>query len=196
MYQAGVGALFTVRPPRGAGRESCPTDSWAPSGARPDEIVLRDGVALVCRPGWLPRHPDGEVGDADVAERLRAMSATANPDTRLQLRSIDIYGSGEPASDGRRGGASKKRRGVRVGRAAPLSPRVRLRRARSSPQHSPTEIGPEPRCAGSSTPGPLCTSCDLSNRYDRRRLASSRQMCGLAADCPLAGVEPIASGCP
>ena len=31
-----------------------------------------------------------EVADADVADKLRAMSATANPDTRLHLKSIDF----------------------------------------------------------------------------------------------------------
>src|ERR1700727_159621 len=54
------------------------------------ELVVRDGVAsYVDRDGYLGL-PSTELEDADVAEKLRGMSATANPDTRLHLTSIDL----------------------------------------------------------------------------------------------------------
>jgi hypothetical protein len=55
-----------------------------------DEMILRDGVvSYVDRAGYLSI-PTTEVSDPDIAEKLRAMSATGNPDTRLRLRSIDL----------------------------------------------------------------------------------------------------------
>jgi hypothetical protein len=54
------------------------------------ELVLRDGVvSYVDRDSYLSV-PTTEVGDADLVERLRAMSAATNPDTRLQLKAIDF----------------------------------------------------------------------------------------------------------
>jgi hypothetical protein len=54
------------------------------------ELAVRDGVvSYVDRDRYLGL-PSTELEDADVAEKLRGMSATANPDTRLHLKSIDL----------------------------------------------------------------------------------------------------------
>lgn len=59
-------------------------------GIPADEMVLRDGVVSYVDRGNYLGIPTMEVADADVADKLRAMSATANPDTRLHLKSIDF----------------------------------------------------------------------------------------------------------
>ena len=59
-------------------------------GIPAEELILRDGVvSYIDRAGFL-NIPTTEVDDEDVVEKLRAMCATGNPDTRLHLRSIDF----------------------------------------------------------------------------------------------------------
>jgi hypothetical protein len=55
-----------------------------------DELLVRDGVAsFVDRAGYLAI-PTTELADPEIAERMRAVNAVANPDTRLHLRSLDL----------------------------------------------------------------------------------------------------------
>jgi Family of unknown function (DUF6345) len=59
-------------------------------GIPADGMILRDGVvSYVDGTGYLSV-PTVDVDDTDVAARLRAMSATGGPDTRLRLQSIDF----------------------------------------------------------------------------------------------------------
>ncbi len=59
-------------------------------GIPAEKLILRDGVvSYIDRAGFL-NIPTTEVDDEDVVEKLRAMCATGNPDTRLHLRSIDF----------------------------------------------------------------------------------------------------------
>src|ERR1017187_6067560 len=55
-----------------------------------DQIVLRDGVVTyVDRAGYL-NIPTTEVSDPDIAQKLRGMSGSGSPDTRLRLESLDL----------------------------------------------------------------------------------------------------------
>ena len=59
-------------------------------GIPADEMILSDGVvSYVDRAGYLGI-PTTQVSDPDIVDKLRAVSATGNPDTRLRLQSIDL----------------------------------------------------------------------------------------------------------